>query len=145
MSVFAAWILFLKTKVSQALATVGLGAMLLAGSSLFLARPAECFVGEWKIEKSSGFPRAGSINLRSDGSAQVTELETAEYRAIWKAYGEYLQLSLVSQRRPDLEPAVDPGITWTVRWRILEQTPDTLRLFGPINSQGPSSEILLKR
>jgi hypothetical protein len=128
---------------------VVLGAVLLlvAGLSLsavFVATPEQCLVGHWRIAESSSFPKAGTLDLAGDGSARITEFQDAPYRALWKSRQDTLEISLVSQHRPDLDQT-DPGLSWSLQWKIADRTADSLKLEGPLNGHWPKGEVRLVR
>lgn len=130
--------------------TLVLGAVLalvagLALKTLFVASPDKCFVGQWRVAESSSFPKAGTIELRGDGSARLTEFQDTPYGAVWKTRDDLLEVTLVSRKRPDLEDGADPGLSWRLQWRIVERNPQTLRLEGPINGNWPQGRVTLTR
>ena len=111
----------------------------------FLASTESCLVGSWRVMESTSFPKAGTLELKPDGAAILTEFQESPYAAIWKSTREHLEVTLVSRSRPDLEEPVDPGLSWRLQWKILEKTPDVLRLEGPVNGNWPSGLISLAR
>ena len=128
------------------LLAIGGVVLVAAGSSLFLAGVDQCLAGRWQIVSSSSFPKAGALELRPDGSAEVNEFQGAPYSGLWKVSGDILEVALVS--RPVPEPAedqIDPGITWRLRWEIIEKGSQVLRLRGPLNSSWPSGDVALAR
>ena len=129
---------------------VVLGAIILAAAgtattSLFLASPDRCLVGRWRVTNSTSFPRAGTLELQSNGAAQLTELQEAPYGAIWKTTSNLLEINFVSRQRPDVEETEGPGVTWRLRWKILEVTPEILHLEGPTNGHWTSGRVSLSR
>jgi hypothetical protein len=121
--------------------------LLLAGISVsqFAASTEQCLVGSWRIQDSSSFPKAGVLELRPNGAASMTEFEGAPYSAVWKSTGESLQVTLVSRLRPDLEESADDGLSWRLQWKILEKTPNLVRLEGPVNGNWPTGRVSLVR
>lgn len=119
----------------------------LALSSLFIAKPEGCFVGRWRIAESSSFPKAGTLDLLSDGNARLTEFQDAPYRAVWKSRNDILEISLVSRRRPDLEgpEEEDPDISWRLEWKIADRAADSFKLEGPIHGNWPKGSVTLVR
>jgi hypothetical protein len=111
----------------------------------FLASTESCLVGSWRVTESTSFPKAGTLELKPDGAAILTEFQESPYAAIWKSTREHLEVTLVSRSRPDLEEPADPGLSWRLQWKILEKTPDVLRLEGPVNGNWPSGLISLAR
>jgi hypothetical protein len=134
--------LFRRPVVLGAIAAVGLAIGL---APRFLASQEQCLIGSWRITDSSSFPGAGRLELHGDGSAQLTEFQNSPYAAVWKSTGDSLQVTLVSQPRPDLDGPVDDGLSWRLQWKILEKTPRLVRLEGPVNGNWPSGQVSLVR
>lgn len=134
--------LYRRPVVLGAIALVALGSI---ASYRFAACTEECLIGTWRITDSSSFPKAGRLELRGDGSAMLTEFLDTPYSAVWKSTGDHLQVTLVSRKRPDLEAPADGGLSWRLQWKILEKTPEGIRLEGPVNGNWPSGQVSLVR
>jgi hypothetical protein len=127
------------------LAIVGTSVLALTGSSLFMASVDPRLVGEWRVTESTSFPRAGRLVLHRDGSAQLAELEGAPYSAVWKARGDLIEIALVARREAEADRAVDPGLSWRLRWQVVDRSTDEVQLVGPVDSSWPSGTVVLKR
>jgi hypothetical protein len=114
-------------------------------ASRFVASHEQCLIGSWRVSESTSFPKAGVLELRKDGSAVLAEFQESPYAAAWKSTGDLLQVTLVATQRPDLEEPVDGGLSWRLQWRIVEKTPDLVRLEGPVNGNWPSGQVSLIR
>ncbi|OAI54764.1 hypothetical protein AYO47_02735 [Planctomyces sp. SCGC AG-212-M04] len=121
---------------------VALGAV---GLSRFAASNEQCLIGTWRVQDSSSFPKAGTLELRQDGAASFTEFQDAPYSAVWKSTGDSLQVTLVSRLRPDLERSAEDDLNWRLQWKILEKTPNLVRLEGPLSGNWPSGHVSLVR
>jgi hypothetical protein len=127
---------------------LGTAAVLILGVisvSRFAASTEQCLVGSWRIQESSSFPKVGVLELRQDGAASMTEFQGAPYSAVWKSTGDSLQVTLVSRTRPDLEVSAEDGLNWRLQWKILEKTPNLVRLEGPLSGNWPSGHVSLVR
>jgi len=128
--------------------TIAIGAMALLGTGLtlgtfFASSRDECLVGTWRVKDSTSFPRGGKLELQRDGAALLTEFQETPYAAVWKSNGGELEVTLISRHRPDLEEPSEAGLNWRLQWKILEKTPDSLQLEGPINGDQPSGRVSL--
>ena len=47
--------------------------------------------------------------------------------------------------RPDLERSAEDDLNWRLQWKILEKTPNLVRLEGPLNGNWPSGQVSLVR
>ena len=127
------------------LGTVVVIALGMAFGAGFFASREQCLVGNWRVTESTSFPKAGTLELKQDGAAILTEFQETPYAAVWKTTPEHLEVTLISRSHPDLEEPVDTGLSWRLQWKILEKTPDALRLEGPVNGNWPSGLISLTR
>jgi hypothetical protein len=134
--------IFRPSIVVSAMIAIALGGVV---ASRFLASAEQCLVGRWRVTESTSFPKDGTLELQSDGTAVLTELRESPYAAVWKSTADHLQVTLVSTRRPDLEEPDDPGLSWRLQWKILEKTPELVRLEGPVNGNWPSGAVSLVR
>ncbi len=114
-------------------------------SALFVATPNQCFVGHWRVVESSSFPRAGSLELHRNGSAEIAEFQNSPFGAVWKTHGDILEITLISRKLPELEEVADPGLSWRLKWKIARSEPNRLSLEGPINSNWPQGQVILVR
>jgi len=117
----------------------------LIAASRFAASTEQCLIGSWRISESTSFPKAGVLELKKDGSAVLAEFQESPYAAVWKSSGDHLEVTLVATRRPDLEEPVDGGLSWRLQWKIVEKTPEVVRLEGPVNGNWPSGQVSLVR